>query len=63
MTLIFALSLAGCSVGPDYFPEAAPTPTKYKEIKGWKLATPRDWVDCMGAIMTRFGLGCLDFAL
>ena len=24
---------------------AAPTPTKYKEIKGWKLATPRDWVD------------------
>ena len=45
MTLIFALSLAGCSVGPDYFPEAAPTPTKYKELKGWKLATPRDWVD------------------
>src|SRR5580658_2975861 len=45
MALIFALSLAGCSVGPDYFPEAAPTPTKYKEIKGWKLATPRDWVD------------------
>ncbi len=43
--LILALSLAGCSVGLDYFPEAAPTPTRYKELKGWKLATPRDWVD------------------
>jgi predicted small lipoprotein YifL len=43
--LILTLSLAGCSVGPDYFPEAAPTPTRYKELKGWKVATPRDWVD------------------
>ena len=43
--LVLALSLAGCSVGLDYFPEAAPTPTKYKELKGWKLATPRDWAD------------------
>ena len=43
--LILALSLAGCSVGLDYFPEAAPTPTKYKELKGWKFATPRDWAD------------------
>ena len=43
--LVLALSLAGCSVGLDYFPEAAPTPTKYKELKGWKFATPRDWAD------------------
>jgi len=43
--LILALSLAGCSVGLDYLPEAAPTPTRYKELKGWKLATPRDWVN------------------
>jgi NodT family efflux transporter outer membrane factor (OMF) lipoprotein len=38
LTLI--LILGGCTVGPDYSPEAAPTPTKYKELKGWKVATP-----------------------
>jgi NodT family efflux transporter outer membrane factor (OMF) lipoprotein len=43
--LILALSLAGCAVGPDYSPEAAPVPTHYKELKGWKTAAPRDWVD------------------
>ncbi len=43
--LIVALSLAGCAVGPDYSPNAAPVPTQYKELKGWKTATPRDWVD------------------
>jgi NodT family efflux transporter outer membrane factor (OMF) lipoprotein len=37
-----ALALAGCAVGPDYFPAAAPTPTTYKELKGWKLAAPSD---------------------
>ena len=40
--LIPALSLGACTVGPDYFSAAAPTPTKYKELKGWKLATPSD---------------------
>lgn len=35
-------ALAGCAVGPDYIPEAAPTPTKFKELKGWKVATPSD---------------------
>ena len=43
--LIFALSLGGCTVGPDYSPNAAPVPTQYKELKGWKVATPRDGVD------------------
>ena len=43
--LIFALSLGGCAVGPDYSPNAAPVPTQYKELKGWKAATPRDGVD------------------
>jgi len=43
--LIIALSLAGCAVGPDYFPEPAPTPTEYKELKGWKVATPSDTLD------------------
>jgi NodT family efflux transporter outer membrane factor (OMF) lipoprotein len=35
--------LAGCAaVGPDYVRPAAIVPAQYKEIKGWKLATPRD---------------------
>ena len=38
-------AVAGCTVGPDYVPEAAPTPTKYKELKGWKLATPSNGPD------------------
>jgi len=32
-------------VGPDYSPEAAAVPTKFKELKGWKLATPSDALD------------------
>jgi outer membrane protein TolC len=40
--LILASALAGCAVGPDYIPEAAPTPTKFKELKDWKVATPAD---------------------
>jgi NodT family efflux transporter outer membrane factor (OMF) lipoprotein len=43
--LVIALALAGCSVGPNYEREAAPAPTEYKELKGWKLANPRDTVD------------------
>jgi NodT family efflux transporter outer membrane factor (OMF) lipoprotein len=33
-------ALGGCTVGPDYTAAAAPTPTHYKELKGWKVATP-----------------------
>jgi NodT family efflux transporter outer membrane factor (OMF) lipoprotein len=36
------MALAGCTVGPDYSRDAAPTPTQYKELKGWKHAEPRD---------------------
>ena len=37
------LPLAACApVGPDYFRPAAIVSTQYKEIKGWKLASPRD---------------------
>jgi len=43
--LVIAALLAGCTVGPNYFREAAPTPTQYKELKGWKIANPRDDVD------------------
>jgi outer membrane protein TolC len=38
-----ALPLAACApVGPDYLRPAAIVTAQYKEIKGWKLATPRD---------------------
>ena len=40
--LMLAFAVAGCAVGPDYLPEAAPTPTDYKELKGWKVASPGD---------------------
>jgi NodT family efflux transporter outer membrane factor (OMF) lipoprotein len=39
------LALAGCTVGPNYSPEPAPVPQKFKELKGWKLANPNDGVD------------------
>jgi NodT family efflux transporter outer membrane factor (OMF) lipoprotein len=42
---ILAVLLAACAVGPDYKPAAAPVPTKYKELKGWKLAAPSDALD------------------
>jgi NodT family efflux transporter outer membrane factor (OMF) lipoprotein len=40
--LIVLIALAGCTVGPDYSRDAAPTATQYKELKGWKHAEPRD---------------------
>ncbi len=40
-----ALTLFGCTVGPNYSREPAPVPTEYKELKGWKLAKPSDDVD------------------
>jgi NodT family efflux transporter outer membrane factor (OMF) lipoprotein len=36
------MALAGCTVGPDYSRDSAPTATQYKELKGWKHAEPRD---------------------
>ncbi|HXT09361.1 MAG TPA: efflux transporter outer membrane subunit [Roseiarcus sp.] len=37
------LTLGGClAVGPDYLKPAAIVPYRYKEIKGWRLANPRD---------------------
>src|SRR5258708_1931167 len=38
----FTLALPGCAVGPDYVPAAAPVPNTFKELKGWKRATPGD---------------------
>jgi NodT family efflux transporter outer membrane factor (OMF) lipoprotein len=42
---MFGLPLTGCAVGPDYVPEAAPTAKTFKELKGWKVATPSDQFD------------------
>ncbi len=36
------LALTGCSIGPNYSREAAPIPAHFKELKGWKRATPID---------------------
>ena len=44
MLKIVALTLAGCTIGPNYSPEPAPVPTHYKELKGWKRAQPSDEV-------------------
>ncbi len=46
--LLWAISLlilAGCTVGPDYIRPAAPEPAVYKELKGWKQATPKDEIE------------------
>jgi NodT family efflux transporter outer membrane factor (OMF) lipoprotein len=40
LTLILALT--GCVIGPNYSREAAPVSTHFKELKGWKRATPSD---------------------
>lgn len=36
------IALAACTVGPDYDRPAAPVPATYKEIDGWKPATPKE---------------------
>jgi outer membrane protein TolC len=43
--LSVAITLVGCTVGPDYEVASAPAPTQYKELKGWRIANPRDDVD------------------
>jgi len=44
--VLAASTLTGCfTVGPDYKPAPAPVPTHFKELKGWKLATPSDALD------------------
>ena len=44
-TFILASLLTACAVGPEYSPAPAPVPTEFKELKGYKRATPRDDVD------------------
>lgn len=45
LAVLLGASLAGCTVGPDYVRAPAPVPGQYKELKGWKVATPSDTVD------------------
>jgi NodT family efflux transporter outer membrane factor (OMF) lipoprotein len=40
--LLFALALAGCTVGPNYVRPRAKTPEAFKEMNGWKKAEPAD---------------------
>ncbi len=35
------IALAACTVGPDYEKPAASVPVNYKEVDGWKPATPK----------------------
>jgi NodT family efflux transporter outer membrane factor (OMF) lipoprotein len=37
--------LSACVLGPDYHPLGTPLSASYKEIKGWKIAAPRDDID------------------
>lgn len=43
--LLAAALLVGCTVGPDYTPPKAVVSITYKELAGWKPATPRDTAD------------------
>ena len=43
VAIAVSLGLSGClAVGPDYLKPAAIVPTQFKEMKGWKFASPRD---------------------
>jgi outer membrane protein TolC len=39
---LVALLLGGCMVGPDYSKPSVPMTPAYKEMDGWKVATPSD---------------------
>jgi NodT family efflux transporter outer membrane factor (OMF) lipoprotein len=43
--LALAITLTRCAIGPNYSREPAPVPTEFKELKGWKVATPNDGAD------------------
>jgi NodT family efflux transporter outer membrane factor (OMF) lipoprotein len=45
MGCAIAAMVQACTVGPDYIRPPAPEPTRYKELAGWKAATPADTLD------------------
>lgn len=42
LALVLGVSLAGCTVGPDYVRPDAPLSAQFKEAQGWKSAQPAD---------------------
>jgi NodT family efflux transporter outer membrane factor (OMF) lipoprotein len=54
LALASLFGLCACTVGPDYLRADAPVPVKFKELAGWKRATPRDSAD-KGQWWTIFG--------
>ena len=45
LAVLLGSGLAACTVGPNYVRAPAPVSAKFKEQKGWKLATPSETVD------------------
>jgi NodT family efflux transporter outer membrane factor (OMF) lipoprotein len=45
LPFLAAACLGGCMVGPNYKKPAAPAAAAYKELAGWKPATPLDGID------------------
>ena len=52
-------TLSGCAVGPDYSRPTAPVAPAFKELAGWKPATPMDAID-RGAWWSVYGDPVLD---
>lgn len=44
-TLVAALLLAGCAIGPDYRQPEVATPIAFKEAEGWVAARPADAIE------------------
>ncbi len=42
LSLCLLVVLAGCAVGPDYVRPKLEAPAQYKELQGWRTATPSD---------------------
>lgn len=45
LSLVAALLLSACTVGPNYTRPTAPTPPAFKEAAGWTSAAPADLLD------------------
>ena len=58
-SLVLVLALTGCAVGPDYHKPDAPVPAQFKELEGWRQATPGDAAP-RGPWWTLFGDAELD---
>ncbi|WP_443192056.1 efflux transporter outer membrane subunit [Pseudomonas indica] len=57
--VLFAVLLAGCTLGPDYQRPELTVPAQYRETEGWKPAKPADAVE-RGAWWSLYGDAELD---